>query len=81
MLTRISRSRKICVGTQIKTAFDWYLKLQEEIFEVMAAQANINRDWNATTYEYVAEEVADVITVCISMLESLGVDEKGRSGI
>ena len=63
------------------TSRDWYLKLQEEIFEVMEAQADIDRDWNATVYEDVAEEIADVITVCISWLESLGYDEEKRSEI
>jgi len=58
---------------------DWFLKLQEEIFEVMEVQADIDRDWNGRGYDDVAEEIADVITVCISWLESLGYDEKARS--
>ena len=45
---------------------DWYLKLQEEIFEVLQTQADIDRDWNGTVDDNVAEELADVITVCIS---------------
>ena len=52
---------------------DWYLKLQEEIFEV---SESIMEDVHA---EITAEEIADVITVCISWLESLGYDEEKRS--
>ena len=59
----------------------WYLKLHEEIFEVMVVQADIERDWNARDYDDVAEEIADVITVCISYLNALGYDEKKRSEI
>ena len=55
---------------------DWYLKLQEEIFEVM--QLSLLRD---VYEEEISEELADVITVCISQLEALGYDEKGRSEI
>ena len=52
---------------------DWYLKLQEEIFEVM--EIGVFED------EDVAEEIADIITVCISWLESLGFTEEKRSEI
>ena len=52
---------------------DWYLKLQEEIFEV---SESIMEDVHA---EITAEEIADVITVCISWLETLGYDEGKRS--
>ena len=38
---------------------EWYLKLQEEIFEVMQTQADIDRDWNATIYDDVTEELVD----------------------
>ena len=48
---------------------DWYLKLQEEIFEVMESHSK----------ETKVNEIADVITVCISWLESLGYDEEKRS--
>lgn len=67
--------------TKNYSTFDWYLKLQEEIFEVMEVEADINRDWNARSYEDVAEEIADVITVCTSWLETLGYDEEKRSEI
>lgn len=68
---------------------DWLLKLQEEIFEVISAydkafeMANMldedidepdNGHLNKT-----AEGIADIITVWISWLESLGYDEKKRS--
>ena len=58
---------------------DFYLKLQEEIFEVMEVQADFDRDWNSRTYDDIAEEIVDVITVCISQLEVLGYDENKRS--
>ena len=57
------------------SARDWYLKLQEEIFEV---SESIMEDVHA---EITAEEIADVITVCISWLESFGYDEEKRSEI
>ena len=47
---------------------DWYLKLQEEIFEAFVS-----------TEKARAEEIADVITICISWLEALGYDEEKRS--
>ena len=50
---------------------DWYLKLQEEIFETVEDSF----DQPVKT----AEEIADVITVCISWLEALGYDEEKRS--
>ena len=52
---------------------DWYLKLQEEIFETM--EIGVFED------EDVAEEIADIITVCVSQLEALGYDEEKRSEI
>ena len=70
-----------------QTPREFYLKLQEEIFEVMeqnfwfksiladegySAGANCQK-------KFVAEEIADVITVCTSWLEVLGYDEKKRS--
>ena len=51
---------------------DWYLKLQEEIFEV----ADMAKLYNKNC---AAKEIADVITVCISWLETLGYDEEKRS--
>ena len=67
------------------TPQDFYLKLQEEISEAMEkmmlysygdyqVSANIEK-------EDIAEEIADVITVCISQLEALGFDEENRSKI
>ena len=70
-------------GKRIKdyTPCDFFLKLQEEIFEVMEVQADIDRDWNGRDYDDVAEEIADVITVCISYLNAIGCNEEGRSEI
>ena len=56
---------------------DWFMKLQEEIFEVQ-------RDNNLNEVKYghpffIAEELADVITVCISYMDALGYDEEKRS--
>ena len=51
---------------------DFYLKLQEEIFETMNVSA---------FKDNCAEEIADVITVCISYLNALGYDEEKRSEI
>ena len=54
------------------TLRDFYMKLQEEIFEVM----------NSSMYaDEMAEEIADVITVCISYLNAIGYDEEKRSEI
>ena len=50
---------------------DWYLKLQEEIFETV--EDSFNQPVKT------AEEIADVITVCISWLEAFGYDEEKRS--
>lgn len=70
------------------TARDFYLKLQEETFEAVEAlrdwkeSANDNGDYDPQTIdtkEFFAQEVTDIITVCISMLEANGIDEKQRS--
>ena len=54
-------------------AYNWIVKLLEEVSEVQLATA-IHED-------KVAEEIADVITVCTSWLETLGYDEEKRSEI
>ena len=59
------------------TSRDWYLKLQEEIFEVM--ENVTDAETGLSDKKSIAEEIADVITVCISWLESLGYDEEKRS--
>lgn len=56
----------------------FFLRLQEEIFEVMEAE-NFGRDDEFD--DSIAKEIADVITVCISQLEALGYDEEKRSEI
>ena len=62
---------------------DWYLKLQEEFFEMAESsaffQAGIEVQGLNQSYERLAEELADIITVCISYLEYLDYDEKARS--
>lgn len=60
------------------TPKDFYMKLQEEIFEVMEAAAEGTDD---EFDESLAEEIADVITVCISYLNALGYDEEKCSEI
>ena len=59
-------------GKRIKdyTPIEFYLKLQEEIFEAFEDKEYVNH-----------YEIADVITVCISYLNAIGYDEKGRSEI
>lgn len=68
-------------GKRIKdyTTRDFFLKLQEEIFEVV--DQHYMRDWSGSTNIGIAEEIADIITVCISYLNAIGYDEKGRSEI
>ena len=61
------------------TPRDFYLKLQEEIFEVMEAQAYFDYESTTAAEEDVAEEIADIITVCISYLNANGYDEEKRS--
>lgn len=58
------------------TPRDFYLKLQEEIFEVISEFMLMG----GSKYK-AAEEIADVITVCISYLNALGYDENARSEI
>ncbi len=69
---------------------DWYLKLQEEIFEAtdnvqifnqFCVEYGENYKSSANAKNMTAEELADVIAVCISWLETLGYDEEKRSEI
>lgn len=64
--------------TRLYSTRDWFLKLQEEIFEVFEAMESGRDD---EFDELCAEELADVITVCTSWLETLGYDEEKRSEI
>ena len=75
----------VCDGkgklTKNYSSRDWYLKLLEKILEVMKA---VRKEETSLNYDYeddVAEEIADIITVCISQLEALGYGEKARSEI
>ena len=52
------------------TPRDFYLKLQDEIFEAMSV---------STFRDEFAEEVTDIITVCISYLNAIDYDEEKRS--
>ena len=65
------------------TSRDFYLKLQEEIFEVMELKDLLERSCLITpeNEHLAAEEIADIITVCISYLNALGYDEEKRSEI
>ena len=82
----------VCDGngklTKNYSSRDWYLKLQEEIFEVIdnvqifnqfCVEHGENYKSSTNAKNMTAEEIADVITVCISWLESLGYDEEKRS--
>ena len=69
---------------------DFYLKLQEEIFEVMEVSQKMIFAKRSSFYterqvakleDYLSEEIADIITVCVSQLEALGYDEEKRSEI
>ena len=68
------------------TPRDFYLKLQEELFESVdvifrnAFEWELGKSYTATDDE-VAEEIANIITVCISYLNARGYDEKKRSEI
>ena len=73
-------------GNLVKEEYDfrdWYLKLQEEFFEMAESsaffQAGIEVQGLNQSYERLAEELADIITVCISYLDYLDYDEKARS--
>ena len=48
--------------------FEWYLKLQEEIYEAFIVDDKQRR----------AEELTDIITVCTSYLAALGFDKNAR---
>ena len=65
--------------TEDYSSRDWYLKLQEEIFE--AIENVTDAETGLSDKKSIAEEIADVITVCISWLETLGYDEEKRSEI
>ncbi len=66
------------------TPRDWYLKLPEKYFEIVAEFHDEFLKYNDVglknaLFSETAEKLADVITVCISYLESLGYDENKRS--
>ena len=53
---------------------DWFEKIAEEVFEAHQAACK-NKSGQ------LAEELTDVITVCVSFLNILGYDEKGRGDL
>ena len=55
------------------TPRDFYLKLQEEIFDTIETAMFEDGD------EYMTEKIADIITICISYLNANGYDEKARA--
>ena len=73
----------VCDGkgklTKNYSSRDWYLKLLEEVSEVY--RAYILQSVNCGKVSDIDEALADVVTVCISWFENIGVDEKARSEI
>ena len=74
----------ICDGngklTKNYSTREWFIKIAEELLEAQAADTeSIVRD--DFSNNNLAEELADVITVCISMLNAIGYDEEQRSGL
>lgn len=69
---------------------DWFAKIAEEVFEAHA-EAKEERTYSPTNDGSIdvyreniprtAEELADVITVCVSFLDVLGYDEKERGDL
>ena len=57
------------------TPKDFFMKLQEEFWEVMETR------FIPQLKDRTAEEIADIITVCISYLNANGYDEKARAEI
>ena len=60
---------------------DWVAKLNKEVYEVMLESAYVERLADVADdddVERLAEELTDVITVCVSWLHALGYDEQMR---
>ena len=63
---------------------DWVAKLNEEVYEVMLESAYVERLADVADdddVERLAEELTDVITVCVSWLHALGYDEYLRGEV
>lgn len=62
---------------------DWFAKIVEETFEAHEYATLHNCDeYESGEFEFeLAMELADIITVCTSYLESLGYNEEARSGL
>ena len=66
---------------------DWAAKLNKAVYEIIRGVAYIERladeayEADDDDVERLAEELTDVITVCVSWLHALGYDEKARSEV
>ena len=63
---------------------DWAAMLNKDVYEVIRGVAYIERiadEADDDDVERLAEELTDVITVCVSWLHALGYDEKARSEV
>lgn len=73
-----------CVKFRNASTKEWMEKLAEETEEVIGEADLINLDLdgiirNRQINEHLAEELTDVITVCVSWLDALGYDEDERN--
>lgn len=72
-----------CVAFRHADISDWMDKLREEMEEVIAEAERIELNENTGALggdkERLAEELTDVITVCVSWLDALGYDEDERN--
>lgn len=62
-------------GIEVATSYtfdDWFFKIIEEVEEARIEANNNNR-------EHLAEELTDVITVCVSFLNALGYNQEARA--
>lgn len=64
---------------------DWFARINEEVMEAHDMAVNNDRDQKlliqGSSKKYLAEELGDVITVCVSYLHQLGYDEEARSNL
>lgn len=75
-----------CIKFKNASAFEWIAKLAEETSEVsheVVALVNTRYEKQDETEvrERLAEELTDVITVCVSWLYALGYDEVARGEV
>ncbi|EJP32280.1 hypothetical protein HMPREF1147_1313 [Selenomonas sp. FOBRC9] len=72
-----------CMAFRNASTKEWMEKLAEETEEVLGEADLINLDLdriirNRQINEHLAEELTDVITVCVSWLDALGYNEEER---